>query len=130
MISLQAKAQAGTTPAAMLQENIDLLDQNLGKVMVNGKSFKVSTQLPIGVVGAKSYDMADAGITYIRSILIKASGVVNCTIDGKQISGKSIFLDFDEPPAILPIRTTPLLVDLSNPSPTTAVNAIIVIVGY
>lgn len=131
VISLQTQAHAGSTPAAMLQENIDILDQNIGKVMTNGKSFKINTMLAVGAAGAKSYDMADMGMTYIRGILVKATGVVNCTVDGKQVSGKSIFLDFDEPATLpLPARITPLLVELTNASSTTAVTAIVVVVGY
>ncbi len=114
-LSLDITAKSGTTPSALVEENVSFLEQALAFNMVNAKLLKYNLNISTG--GNQSINLTNSGLVYVRALLVKSTTKITLNLDGATSTGKLIFTDYGEV-SPLPTRTTPLLITLTNPVPT------------
>lgn len=142
-LSFETKIKVGTVPGNLTQEDVHFIHQDGGNELDGGKCLKLALTIGAGAPQAKTLDLRDYNINYVRTILVKCTDStagtptapaplkVKVEFDGTSlVTGKTAFVDIGEPASLpVPVLPDPLPLILTNLN-ATAISVIVIVAGY
>ena len=116
-VGFNTTKSVGTSPSALTEEVVNLLEQSQGISIDNCECFKYSFVIPSN--GIKTVNLSDLSIRFLKSVLLKSTQEVIYSYNSHDLTISFLFTD-NKLPAILPSTISTDTIQITNPASTAA----------